>query len=500
MNRLSQLKIYKNFFYRSVLLLNFVFILGFLSSCFKNKEEEMASLIIQAKSEGTYDIYKIEEGFSFELAKKYLGSYNKKLTLPLGDYIILTECSSKRLLLHSKKLYSTTVHQLKFVSPLLSKQDNLLSVVCQKNSRLRMKNKLVNHYILNFFPGQKKIEVNKKIFNVDFSKVNEKEPQELSLDLSAVKVLAEKSQKPQSYFVLNSEGKEKRSFAQKLNHWSLLLPGKYTLEINGTKKKVELVPGGVRSFVTGSFVLPSSKKINQEWIIQTWGHPLTVYLNKSHMFFLNESLFVFPGEYTLNFYRSLEKKVIKIEAGDRDKIPYKTILVSSGCQKAKGGCFKRKDVLLYKNKEKVPFLMGHSDISLPYFTESLGLEFKKSKGIKYWVSGGKKDKEIKLSTVVLKPLHVYNPALETEFVRLESEDKNTTGFSQDLSYNRKTTMDLIAGKYRLVSYLKPAVEGGKREKIYHKIKLNPHKKSQRVFPYYLSKRKYLKLKKKNKLL
>ena len=47
--------------------------------------------------------------------------------------------------------------------------------------------------------------------------------------------------------------------------------------------------------------------------------------------------------------------------------------------------------------------------------------------------------------------------------------------------------------------LKYKKEGDKRRKIYHKIRLSPYQKRKKTFPFYLSKRQYLKLKRQKKL-
>jgi len=311
--------------------------------------------------------------------------------------------------------------------------------------------------------------------------------------------MTDKKLKKSHYFIL-SQGKEpKTSLSQELNQWSFLVPGDYELEINGTKKKVKLSEGQGQSFTVGFLKPRKSSQLKQNDIIQKWGHPLSLYLDGSHMIFFGEKLPVFPGDYSLNFSRSSEKKSFIVKPGEVTEVNYNTVFVKSGCQSKKDRCLQQKEVLLYNKEDKTPFLEGHADIALPYFTDSVGVEFKSSRHLKYWLSENKKSQVIKMANLTLKPTYIFNPDFTTELVRLEAENTHITGFSQDIPYNRTTTMDLVSGRYNLVSYLKSKKDGEKRSRVYHKVRLSPYQKREKVFPFYLSKSQYLKLKREKKL-
>ena len=278
-----------------------------------------------------------------------------------------------------------------------------------------------------------------------------------------------------------------------------MLPGDYELGVMGSHKDLSLTAGEAKSIPVGYLRLKGSKKINQSRIIQKWGHPLTAYLNKQHIVFFGETVPVFPGSYTLNFSRSTEKKFFRVKEGETTYLNFYTLNVDSGCEKENTSCIKKIEVLLYSKGTKIPFMRGHSELWLPYFSGEIELEFKRSRGFRNKVGDTNRKQKIKMASLNLKPLHIYDASKETEFVRLEPISKNTIGVSQDLPYDRNTQMNLVSGYYRLVSYLKPKVEGGERKKIQQRIRLSPYQKKTKTFPFYLSKRQYNRLKSQNKL-
>ena len=99
-------------------LVAFVFTLVWvLNSCRQSNHESNTSILVRSLNPGKYSILRIKDGLSFHFTNKYIGVLNKKISLPAGEYLLVIDCSSKRILLKENEQLNLSLQTLSFIPP-----------------------------------------------------------------------------------------------------------------------------------------------------------------------------------------------------------------------------------------------------------------------------------------------------------------------------------------------------------------------------------------------
>ena len=150
-----------NFFMRKLVAFFFTLV-WVLTSCRQSNHESNTSILVRSLNPGKYSILRIKDGLSFHFTNKYIGVLNKKISLPAGEYLLVIDCSSKRILFKRKRAIESQPTDSFFYSPFSFKRKDSFRVSCQSSNYFGEENKYTNRFTLNFFPKKKQLRFSEK--------------------------------------------------------------------------------------------------------------------------------------------------------------------------------------------------------------------------------------------------------------------------------------------------------------------------------------------------
>ncbi len=473
--------------------MHFFFWIALLAGC-TAPYENAGSLQVSAAGSGQYEIFLLQESQAQPLLSQGMGTFNQAKSLPAGQYILLADCSYKKVTVYSGQTTQEWAHVVEFVPPAGRKEQDLFVVRCNRYPQIHAVQEIRNRFQLRVFGG--KTEIWAGMSSVTFSPSALKS-ELLRFPLAAVRVIAG-TQSPSAsygeipYFVSQLQNGVSITQGQKTNHWQFLMPGAYSITMNGTEQVLKLAAGQTYEVQSASLRFAAEGLQEEEYTRMT-GSPPLVYIEEQFPFAVNTEILVLSGELRYRLDGSRKTELLTLQPGETHVHPLKTIWVESGCASWDLECAGQRKVYLYEEGGAYPFLESISDVPILYEGEGLLLSLEGSRGIRYRLSK-EPHSRVKLGKIRVIPQPTYQQGYSTDLLRLESIQAPQVGVSHDVAYEKPTVFTVIVGNYRLRRYTNGP--NGQRAATDFIVSAQFAKETVKVVPFYLSLPKFQKMQKK----
>lgn len=476
-------------FYFSIL-----FFLSIGSGC--QPDSRHGTLLIESENSGSYEIYSVAGDASLQFVSDQVGHFNRPLSLSPGSYLILADCSHKHITIHPYEQVRFQTHTIEFVPPFSPSKEDLFVVQCNRYEKFQMKQRLNNQFVFNLISDTVDLLVSMLPLRVDFrSDALGQKSTEFSgrrqFRLSALQVAPWEGQEqfePPPYFISLAEDLLAITQSQDFGKWQFLLPGAYTVEVNGTNQSVRLKANEAKVIQPAGFHIAVNEGADLSLYQQIRGSPFNIRVNSHHVFDVNTFYPVLPGQAQIRFDGAGRVHDLNfVERGvTRQKL--NAVLIDSGCAPWEWECLGKTEVNLYLPGGHYPFLESLSDIPILYTDSSVQVGLEGSKGLRFQVPEKKGFVRLNIGRLQIIPRPVFKSGHVTELARIESAEASILGFSHDILPDRITSMPLIAGQYYLARYTNVQLEN---DRAVSKIPVRIHSAGSVTveLPYYLSENK-----------
>jgi hypothetical protein len=461
----------------------------------------VGSLLVRASNAGSYEIYRIASSKPFQFVSEQIGFYNQPLKLPLGEYLILADCSHQRLHIQPNQQLELMAHLVEFTPPGEPNDRDSFSIQCDRFSKTRLRQHLLNRYRLNILHGNREMLVAMVPFHIDFAAQGYTEPQTLSFDLAAVRLKAYDGMNPKtSYFVSPAAGLISVTRDQEFGHWQFLLPGDYSVAVNGTEMNIQLHAREKREITPSFLRVTVDDQVDLNLSSNILGTPLYLELNNDHWLNLNETYPVLPGEATIKLNGSKKSYPITLEEGKVSDHQARSLVVEFDCPPWDWTCLGSHKVYLYNTGKSYPFAEGISDVPILFFEPDAWVSIQGSRDLRYHLDPEQNDFRLRVGSLELTPDYHYRPNHITDLTRIEAIDEPYAGHTLDLPLERQAEVPLIAGSYHLAQYTSIYGNEYERRPIKKWFHIGPHERKDMTYPVLVSEKKYKQLKKAQKRL
>ena len=417
-----------------------------------NNKEALLSKIITTKL-GKKSIVPLERIFT-----------NTKIQLPAGNYLLSNECSSYEFTHESNSpsrivLSHLQLQLLSTVPPLEEIHDENQVVESLCYNILNQKEYTYHNKVqFDILPGKNNFFISGKNLTFD---IQPELFQNLSLNLNSLSLLSSSLTPDSPHFFVTQidslKSKKKIVISAPINGKIWLFPGKYLVEVNGTKKNIVLDNKTETKVQLGLLKVTSPKQFPFEKRMQSGGQPISAFIDDKVLIRLNTAYPVFSGKYRVNLEGSeLDKEIIVQENLMTDVKTFGAQINAPSCNAKIASCFNPLRITIHENKQ--PFILMVVPVNEPF------LVFDKN-DYQYGVEGVKgvfKSLPTSSDSVKSDTLGLVNIKWEirytssnntTDFVRFESKSPNLYGKSVDLSFFRPSEVYLPEGDYWFTYYV-----------------------------------------------
>ena len=389
---------------------------------------------------------------------------NTKIPLPAGRYLLSNDCTSYEFNQNEGRSTQISLSHLRInlkdqaINTEEIKDDNqVVQTLCYNvvNQKEYAFDKRLDFDIL---PGKNNIFISGKNLNYDIPPNSSENLSYELLPISLISSLVDR-ESPRFFVVAQDELYEKKKvvLSAPLNGKIWLFPGKYSLEINGSKKQINLDEKGDKEYKLGTLKISSPKNFPFDKRMQQGGQPISAFIDDKVLIRLNSSYPVFAGKYFVNLDDSdLEKEVEIFENKTTEVKTVGSQINAPECTSRVSNCYTPSKITIHENQQ--PFILMVVPVGEPFlvFAENI---------YQYGVEGVKgifKTLPTSSDSVRTETLGLVNMKWEvryttsnntTDFVRFESKSSNLFGKSVDLSFFKPNDVYLPEGSYWLTYYV-----------------------------------------------
>ena len=435
-----------------------------VTSC--DKETTVGFLEVNAPSSGSYEIYKFELGENRSLVSEQSGVFNEKISLAPGNYLVLADCSSESIIIHPNETKSLTAHQVDFTPPFTPNEGDSFSIQCSRSNDIKSRQQFNNKYSFNVLHGNRDLLVSLVPFNINSNSFkNPLVPQKISYQLSAVQVekFADANAK-NSYFISPLNELVSVTKSLQLGNWEFLLPGSYTLELNGTELPIIVGQNESKTIKPASIHVETSQNTDLSKAADIQGAPQLVEINEGHWLNFNETYPILPGTFVVQIKGSARQVIYEITEGEEKIFETKSVIINQGCSPWEWTCLGQRDVMLYEDGHAYPFVENVTDVPVLYIDDGapIWVGVGGSRDIRYKLPEKLKSKSLNVGYINLIPTPELRPGQRTDLMRVEANKLPFEGVSLDLNLEKPTKMPLIGGWYFLSHYVSLSASEGER--------------------------------------
>jgi hypothetical protein len=262
---------------------------------------------------------------------------------------------------------------------------------------------------------------------------------------------------PETESSLPDSAKEPDSFVVSANAgkriW--LPPGNFWVEVNGTKRKFEMLPNTNTVISTGALRIDVPPAFSPEDRARKGGQPIFAFINDGVLFNLANDYLLLPGEYDINIEGSDMRRHVVIEPGKRTVIPTRVAQINvPSCPQ---GISCRNVSRITIHKEQRPFALMHVETGVPFviFDEPYEYGVDGTRGVFRALAAG--HQTLRPETLArIKIRWDVRPAAartRTDLVRIESRGAPNFGRSLDLLFSKPDEIYVPAGQYALTYFV-----------------------------------------------
>lgn len=458
------------------------------------KKPDPGFLKVGAPTQGSFEIYRIANESPLQFVSEQSGKYNEDVALTPGSYLVLADCSSETVTIYPGQIQVLTAHRLRFTAPHTPDSKDSFSIQCSRSDKTKSRQHLSGRYELTVLHGKRDLLVGMVPMRIDFDAMGTPDaPKDLDYRLSALQVANfEGNTQEISYFISPLDELIAATKYQQFGQWEFLLPGRYVLEVNGTRMQVDLAEGEERIVKPALLKVTTSSEIDLDQPAHIKGSPWLVEINTGHWLNFNETYPVLPGSATIAISGSSQSVDVPLVEGESTELKARSITVDSGCLPLDMTCLGDKDVSLYLPEEPYPFIESVSDIPVLFIDRGLpvliGIEG--SRDILYEVPADVRDKAVRLGYVRLIPEPQHRPGQITDLVRVEGIQAPFSGHTLDIVLEKTTVMPLIAGTYHMAHFISATTADVDRRNASRLFTVDAGATVDVAFPVFFSEKKF----------
>lgn len=350
------------------------------------------------------------------------------------------------------------------------------------------RNEWSNRRDFDLLPGTTEIRVGGRLIKFEnHGETSEK----YSVDLYPVTIVSNFTD-IEARFYLTPEEKDQKSensvIGLPANGSTWLMPGEYALEVNGTRRKLQIEKDALTEVSVGVLRVEMPKNFPMEDRLKAGGQPVFVYLDTGALLNLDTDYLVFPGNYTVSIEGSEVQDVFAVEGGEKTVVKtFAARIDSPVCSDTAKGCRNAPRITIHRDQK--PYALMLVEPKLPFLllegTYEYGVEgmrgIKRNLQRKPDALAGEPLARVRIKWDV-RPTQGRN---RTDLVRIESRGANVFGRSLDLLFHKPEEIYVPSGSYDL-TYLvgDPLLE---RSKSRMSLSLEPGQTREVVVPLYLEK-------------
>lgn len=455
-----------------------------------------AHLEVKADSSGYYDIYSIKGEHPQKLEALYRPQLNSVQNFPAGRYLILMDCSSTEISLKPNETRVLFAHALKLIRPKGIPKSFFADVQCDRSQTFGFKQRISNQNSLYMLNLSNELLIGYKAFsqqnnNVSFSmeKVTTSK-----VKLGALRVQANAATK-ERFFVSSIDSISAATHSQKLGDWLLLLPGKYLLELNGSRMPIVISAGQKQTIQAGLFLAKSPVDVDISRIELITGDPAKIASGNEQLLQINKPEFLLPGDFEFRVDKGLDFESIKIESNQTAVFDLAAIKVKRSCVENDFSCLGKTAVYLFEEAGIYPTVKTVSDIPILFPKgKNYEMSLDADGSIRFSIDVRESFKEHGLGKVLLSPKHRHLAYMRTDFMRIEPLHPRGSGHSHDLNILNASQFSLIEGRYQLIVYHAWGAKFSESKREILNFEIIPGQDTSLEIPIYLSARDYAALK------
>jgi hypothetical protein len=475
------------------LLVNLVTVWVAFLGC--ERKVEPGYLLLTGYDKGTYEIYRIANESALQFVSEFMGQYNETIPLPPGFYLVMADCSYKKVVIKSAMTEKLSTHKVEFIPPALPRQNDIFSIQCARYENSDFRQNFTNRYSLNTFAGPQDALVGMVPFSMDVETNDRSEnSKRLSYKLAGIKINSganiTRNFQNSLFFVSPTQGLVSITQPQNFDQWQFLLPGKYYVSLNGSEKMIDLNPGDLVDITPAFLRFSTPPNIDLTKAAKIRGYPDFITLNQNHSINLNELYPVLPGVAMAQVNQSKKLLSLNLKENEISDVRLRSLQVDLGCAPWEWGCLGKREVYLFDGDNNYPFLESQTDYPVLFWGESVSVGLVGSANIRFRLPEKAESHELKVGKVIFNPEWHHKPGQMTDLVRLESSQAPFEGHSLDIVPERSTTMILLAGTYQLGQYISQTHGDGERWRMNRTVKVEAGTTQNISVPFLLSERKF----------
>jgi hypothetical protein len=458
------------------------------------EKDETGQLFIESSVPGFYEIYKISGETPFQFTSEQTGEFNKDVALAPGSYLVLADCSSESVIIYPNQQHRLVSHRVEFIPPHVAEKRDGFSIQCNRSEKTRSRQHISGRFELNVIHGKRDMLVGMVPVHINFEELeNPDKPKTLQYQLAALKVeqVTDLSQSF-SFFISPQDEMIAATKYQAFGNWDFLLPGKYVVEVNGSRMLVELTAGERRTIQPARLRVTSAEDVDLNTATRITGSPWLIEVNGGHSLNFNETYPILPGRISINISNSAQTAEYDLVEGQSLEIPVKSITVHNRCKQEEIACEGGRSITLSFPEETYPFIESVTDIPILYIDNGrpvqVGIEG--SRDVVYEIKSDSRNKQLYTGLVRLIPVIQFKQGQVTDLVRVDGIEPNTKGHTLDLNLEEPTLMPLIAGTYTLAQFIGSSTSEGDRRQSDRRLVIQKGDMQEIEFPVYLSEKKW----------
>lgn len=424
----------------------------FLATPWGCAQSTNSSLLVTAREPGTFELYRYDN--SDHLTAEWRAQFNKKIDLPAGRYLLLKSCSSHELIVAKNEDRVIRTRLIRFQPSTAPSPGDKFVIECRRKMASTYDHqRLENQFEIVLFDDQQEILVNMRPLANVLPKPLKETSEDLDIAIGGVRVNTSKTGGDQ-FFVYPKDPVSPTTNSQFAGHWMFLLPGAYTVELNGSKQDIELSAGELIDIQSGQIRIQSAPNLDTERATKISGRPLEATLNKTHTLTLNADYALLPGEHHLTFSGAQTDLSFQLAPSEKKVLPVRSVSVKLNCAESDWSCLGKKEVFLFEPEAIYPFASGTTDVPIIFWQKNVTVSLAGLEAIRHRLPAGEQNVVLRTRQIKLKPNLKHEEGYRTELLRIESAGENPRGVSFDLPIGPSFSFTVLQGAYRLSSYRK----------------------------------------------
>lgn len=401
-------------------------------------------LLVHSKHKGYFEIYRSGANSNSELIADSRGEYNRALSLEEGKYWVMADCSVKEV----QVLHGSTVElyakKLFFEHPIVDDQSNppsndSLVVSCSRTiEEFLFHQSFKGKYSLDVLATDLRLLIGMQEYKLTVRADTEDEKVQLSS--FRVRTLRAKKRIHEKYYIWPRDSKAVATQGQYIDKWVHVLPGAYSVMVNGTQLDVEVGEQDHQEVYSKNFLVKNDDNSQ------------SYFLNKDKgVYDFNTSYEVISNGFNIYFNGSKYPFPIDLKYRSSIVVSPKSVEVVSECPYWEVGCRSRKKIAIFEDGQQYPVQEGKTDKTLYYLGGGKQLSIVGSQDLKYYLNSQQR-KTIKTGVVSIEPLLEHISGTRTEFIQIKALSPEFSGSVMDLDINSRSQLTLIQGLYKLTVF------------------------------------------------